>query len=100
MEFSWSEAIMLALVFISGTVIGIRHNVKQLADRVDAINVQRAEFDMRREAHIRGLESKLSGIESTLKDLSDFQKGKGIYWKCDPDPLPPESSDGHPWQKK
>lgn len=67
-----------------GVSLLVLHQVKQLAQRVEAIEVDRAWFTKRRDEQIEGLGADLYETKDLVKDLVDFQKGDGRY-RYDPD---------------
>ncbi|MDD1002390.1 hypothetical protein [Pseudomonas sp. TNT2022 ID642] len=72
---------VIALLWICLT---IRHAVKQVSQRIDAIEVDRAWFTKRRDEQIESLQSEVYELKSLVRDLVDFQKGDGRY-RYDPD---------------
>ncbi|MFJ7882587.1 hypothetical protein ACIQYF_03615 [Pseudomonas sp. NPDC096917] len=67
-----------------GVSLMVLHQVKQLAQRVDAIETDRAWFTKKRDEQIEGLGADLYETKDLVKDLADFQKGDGCY-RYDPD---------------
>lgn len=72
---------VIALLWICLT---IRHAVKKVSLRIDAIEVDRAWFTKRRDEQIESLQSEIYELNSLVRDLVDFQKGEGRY-RYDPD---------------
>jgi len=65
-------------------VFSLLHHAKQIKLRIDAIEVDRAWFDKRRDEQIEGLQAEVFELNSILRDLVDFQKGDGRY-RYDPE---------------
>ena len=64
--------------------LAVLHYVRQISQRIDAMEVDRAWFTKRRDEQIESLQSEVSDLNSILRDLVDFQKGDGRY-RYDPD---------------
>ncbi|MCO8162005.1 hypothetical protein NJC38_07520 [Pseudomonas sp. 21LCFQ010] len=81
MDFEWFEiAVTVGAVF---SVI-VLYEVQKIANRIDAIEVDREWFEKKRSEQLESIELEISEVRYMLKDLVDFQKGDGRY-RYDPD---------------
>lgn len=64
--------------------LAVLKRVEKIADRIEAIEVDRACYTDKREKEIEGLGADLWELKDLLKDLVDFEKGDGRY-RHDPD---------------
>lgn len=58
--------------------------VRQISERIDAIEADREWFTKKRDEQIENLQGEVYELNILLRDLVDFQKGDGRY-RYDPD---------------
>jgi hypothetical protein len=75
----WQTVGSFAAIAALGVSLSVLHQIKQLARRIDAIEIDRAWFTSKRDEQLQHLESDIYEIKDLLKDLVDFQKCDGRY---------------------
>jgi hypothetical protein len=68
--------VVIAVLWVGLTVL---HYVRQITERIDAIEIDRTWFTKRRDEQIESLQCEVSDLKGILSDLVDFQKGDGRY---------------------
>ena len=64
--------------------LAVLRYVRQISERIDAIEADREWFTKKRDEQIENLQGEVYELNILLRDLLDFQKGDGRY-RYDPD---------------
>lgn len=85
---SLGSAVITLVIFLSAMtcliVCKMQRQITLLSQRIDAIELDRDWFRKKRDEQLTEIEMTLYAIRDEVKDVSDFQHGRGAY-TYDPD---------------